>query len=86
MTRDPLLPVRLVDGVWTTEGAVEIAGQTFRANMTFPEPLPSTTARNFRCIPDPPTFRGVVPPPHSNTEEISVTFDAEAIRPGEVTK
>jgi len=21
MTRDPLLPVRLVDGVWTTEGA-----------------------------------------------------------------
>lgn len=30
MTRDPLLPVRLVDGVWTTEGAGSAAVPTER--------------------------------------------------------
>ena len=30
MTRDPLLPVRLVDGVWTTDGAGSAAVPTER--------------------------------------------------------
>ena len=47
MTRDPLLPVRLVDGVWTTEGAGSDAVPTTDAP-------PSTGARNFPCDPYPP--------------------------------
>ena len=47
MTRDPLLPVRLVDGVWTTEGAGSAAVPTDDAP-------PSTGARNFPCDPYPP--------------------------------
>ena len=43
MTRDPLLPVRLVDGVWTTEGAGSAADATepqpgIMAPMTWPTP------------------------------------------------
>ena len=47
MTRDPLLPVRLVDDVWTTEGAGSAAVPTDDAP-------PSTGARNFPCDPYPP--------------------------------
>ena len=47
MTHDPLLPVRLVDGVWTTEGAGSAAVPTDDAP-------PSTGARNFPCDPYPP--------------------------------
>ena len=47
MTRDPLLPVRLVDGVWTTEDAGSAAVPTDDAP-------PSTGARNFPCDPYPP--------------------------------
>jgi len=92
MTRDPLLPVRLVDGVWTTEGAtVEIGGQTVRAAVTWGEP--GVRVRNFPCFPDPSVFADVVlpprpaddyarafaeynPPPRSEVE-ITVTMDAD---------
>ncbi len=73
MSRDPYPPPP-----WAK---VEIAGQIVPADVTFPDPPPSTTARNFRCIPDPPTFRGVVLPPQP--AEITTSFDAEATCPGE---
>ena len=44
MNRDPLLPTRLVDGVWTTEDAGSVAEPT--------DTPPS--ARNFPCDPYPP--------------------------------
>lgn len=47
MIRDPLLPARLVDGVWTTEDAGSDAVPTTDAP-------PSTGARNFPCDPYPP--------------------------------
>jgi hypothetical protein len=53
MTRDPLLPVRLVDGVWTTEGAGSAAVPTDDAP-------PSTSARDFPCDPYPPPWVKVV--------------------------
>ncbi len=48
MTRGPLLPVRLVDGVWTTEGAGSAAVPTehhpgIMAPMTWPTPAPKAT-------------------------------------------
>ena len=56
MTRAPLLPVRLVDGVWTTEGVVEIGGQTLPAKVSLPARSPGIDVRNFRCVSDPVLF------------------------------
>jgi len=53
MTRDPLLPVRLVDDVWTTEGAGSAAVPTDGAPL-------STGARDFGCDPYPPPWVKVV--------------------------
>ena len=47
MTRDHLNAARLVDGVWTTDGAGSAAVPTDDAP-------PSTGARNFPCDPYPP--------------------------------
>ena len=98
MTRDPLLPARLVDGVWTTEGAVEIGGQILHAKVTCtPPPAPETSSV-------PPTSHEVTIPITVNADdwrestkprvapsfgynrdagEITVTFDTEATCPGE---
>ena len=70
MTRDPLLPVRLVDGVWTTEGAGSALTPTERqpgimAPMTWPcsvtlPPRPATDyARAFAEYNPPPVPRRI---------------------------
>ncbi len=57
VTRDPLLPVRLVDGVWIS---AEPAFATPIADDPFTPTPPSTGARNFPCDPYPPPFVGMV--------------------------
>jgi len=81
MTRDPLLPVRLVDGVWTTEGAGSAAvptehhpgimalgrGAEWPCSVTLP-PRPATDyARAFAEYNPPPRSEIVIP----------VTMDAD---------
>ena len=87
MTRDPLLPVRLVDGVWiSAEPAVAspIVDDPFT-------PTPPSTARHFRCLPDPSVFGDAVLPPRPATDyarafaeynppPIVVTMDADEAR------
>lgn len=70
MTRDPLLPVRLVDGVWTTEDAGSAAVPTTDAP-------PSAGARDFGCDPYPP-------PPWAKVVSISAdqSTDATERQPG----
>ena len=121
MTRDPLLPVRLVDGVWTTDGAGSAAvptehhpgimalgrGAEWPCSVTLP-PRPATDYARAFAEYNPPTPMEVTIPVTVNaddwrefvevhndpitiehnaaTGETSVSFDAEAIRPGEVTK
>ena len=84
MTRDPLLPVRLVDGVWTTEGAGSAAvptehhpgimalgrGAEWPCSATLP-PRPATDyARAFAEYNPPPRSEIVIP----------VTIDADEAR------
>ena len=57
---------RLVDGVWTTEGAVEIGGVTVPAKVTIPDHPP--TWRPFPCFPDPSVFTDVTLPPRPSTD------------------
>ena len=92
MTRDPLLPVRLVDGVWIS---AEPAVASPIVDDPFTPTLPST-GRNFRCFPDPSVFTDVVLPPRPATDyarafaeynppprseaEIAVTMDADEAR------
>lgn len=92
MTRDPLLPVRLVDGVWISAES-SVASPIVDDPFT---PTPPSTGRNFRCFPDPSVFTDVVLPPRPVTDyarafaeynppprsevEISVTVDADEAR------
>ena len=87
MTRDPLLPVRLVDGVWISAEptfASPIADDPFT-------PTPPSTGCNFRCFPDPSVFADVVLPPRPATDyarafaeynppPLVVTVDADEAR------
>ena len=57
MTRDPLLPTRLVDGVWIS---AEPAFASQVADDPFIPTPPSTGARNFPCDPYPPPWVKVV--------------------------
>jgi len=78
MTRDPLLPVRLVDGVWiSAEPAVAspIVDDPFTptppsTGARSPWQEPGVTVRNMRCIPEPNLSEITIP----------VTMDADEAR------
>ena len=87
MSRDPLLPVRLVDGVW-------ISAEPTVASPIVDDPLtptPPSTGRNFPCFPDPVVFTDVVLPPRPATDyarafaeynppPLTLTMDADDAR------